>query len=189
LSLTRSATAATRRSSGAGRAGRSSGRGRDRNATPHNPAAQITPLHAELRSELRSEPQREAASAPNGLRPSTPGQELICSLIGLSLKLGIGLVALVSLARLAGAYQERLDRYGEIRAVLDIQQAKLMKAQHRFDQLFSTGGEQKLIQEQDQWIAPNRMRVVWKQPQPQGQSPFPTVEQPGGNGTQPQATH
>ena len=64
-----------------------------------------------------------------------------------------------------------------------------MKAQHRFDQLFSTGGEQKLIQEQDQWIAPNRMRVVWKQPQPQGQSPFPTVEQPGGNGTQPQTTH
>jgi hypothetical protein len=103
--------------------------------------------------------------------------------------LGIGLVALVSLARLAGAYQERLDRYGEIRAVLDIQQAKLLKAQHRFDQLFSTGGEQKLIQEQDQWIAPNRMRVVWKQPQAQANTPFPTVEQPGGNGAQPQATH
>ena len=116
-----------------------------------------------------------------GLRPSTPGQELICSLIGLSLKVGIGLVALVSLARLAGAYQERLDRYGEIRAVLDIQQAKLLKAQTRFDQLFSTGGEQRLIQEQDQWIAPNRMRVVWKQPQASGETPFPTVEQAQAN--------
>jgi hypothetical protein len=120
----------------------------------------------------------QAVASHAGLRPSTPSQELICSLIGLSLKVGIGLVALVSLARLAGAYQERLDRYGEIRAVLDIQQAKLLKAQTRFDQLFSTGGEQRLIQEQDQWIAPNRMRVVWKQPQPSGETPFPTVEQP-----------
>ena len=120
----------------------------------------------------------QAVASHSGLRPSTPSQELICSLIGLSLKVGIGLVALVSLARLAGAYQERLDRYGEIRAVLDIQQAKLLKAQTRFDQLFSTGGEQRLIQEQDQWIAPNRMRVVWKQAQPSGETPFPTVEQP-----------
>jgi hypothetical protein len=120
----------------------------------------------------------QAAAPLSGLRPSTPGQEVICSLIGLSLKVGIGLVALVSLARLGGAYQERLDRYGEIRAVLDIQQAKLLKAQTRFDQLFSTGGEQRLIQEQDQWIAPNRMRVVWKQAQPSGETPFPTVEQP-----------
>jgi hypothetical protein len=146
-------------------------------------------LPSEQQGEKQGEKQGETMLANTALRPSTPGQELICSLIGLSLKLGIGLVALVSLARLAGAYQERLDRYGEIRAVLDIQQAKLLKAQHRFDQLFSTGGEQKLIQEQDQWIAPNRMRVVWKQPQAQANTPFPTVEQPGGNGAQPQATH
>lgn len=123
-------------------------------------------------------PPAQPGTPPAGLRPSTPGQEFICSSIGLSIKVAVGLVALVSLARLAGAYQERLDRYGEIRAVLDIQQAKLLKAQTRFDQLFSTGGEQRLIQEQDQWIAPNRMRVVWKQPQQSGETPFPTVEHP-----------
>ena len=124
------------------------------------------------------QPTAQPGTPPAGLRPSTPGQEFICSSIGLSIKVAVGLVALVSLARLAGAYQERLDRYGEIRAVLDIQQAKLLKAQTRFDQLFSTGGEQRLIQEQDQWIAPNRMRVVWKQPQQSGETPFPTVEHP-----------
>ena len=90
--------------------------------------------------------------------------------------------AVVSLVRLAGAYQQRLDRYGEISAVLGIEQAKLLKAQQRFDHLFSTGGEQRLIQEQDQWIAPNRLRVVWKQPQPatspEAKAAFPTVEQP-----------
>ena len=114
----------------------------------------------------------------SALRPSSPSQELICSGIGLTLKLSLALVAGVSLVRLGGAYQQRLDRYGEITAVLDIQQAKLLKAQNRFDNLFATGGEQRLIQEQDQWIAPNRLRVVWKQPGHGAGGPFPTVERP-----------
>ena len=138
-----------------------------------------------------SSPATGPASQPwHGLRPSTPQQELLCSLIGLGVKTGLGLVALISLVRLGGAYQERLDRYGEISAVLGIQEAKLAKAQRRFDQLFSTGGEQRLIQEQDQWIAPNRLRVVWKQPQrPDADNPFPTVEQAGGSSVQPGAAH
>ena len=138
-------------------------------ARQSKPASQVTP------------------TAPASLRPSTPAQEILCSGIGLSLKLGLGLVAVVSLVRLGGAYRERLDRYGEITAVLNIQQAKLNKAQQRFDNLFTTGGEQRLIQEQDQWIAPNRMRVVWKQPLPQGAAPFPTVEQGPSNSEKPQA--
>ncbi len=120
-----------------------------------------------------------------GLRPSSAQQELICSAIGLTLKLGLALVAGVSLARLAGAYQERLDRHGEISAVLEIQRAKLLKAQGRFDQLFATGGEQRLIEEQDQWIAPNRLRVVWEQQQGRAAAPFPTVEQPAAGAGSP----
>lgn len=148
--------------------------------------------------ETRS-PEALAPAAPPltdhpGPRPSSSRQELICSGIGLTLKLGLSLVAVVSLVRLAGAYQERLDRHGEITAVLEIQKAKLLKARERFDQLFATGGEQRLIEEQDQWIAPNRLRVVWEQqPQANGAaggsgaaSPFPTVEQPPGSpGTRP----
>ncbi len=113
-----------------------------------------------------------------GLRPSSPAQELICSGIGLTLKLSLAVVASVSLVRLASAYQQRLDRYGEITAVLDIQKAKLLKAQNRFDTLFTIGGEQRLIQEQDQWIAPNRLRVVWKPPATLANVQFPTVERP-----------
>ena len=30
------------------------------------------------------------------------------------------------------------------------------------DRLFSIGGEKRLISEQDQWIAPNRLRVIWR---------------------------
>ncbi|MGA0278569.1 hypothetical protein [Synechococcus sp. NB0720_010] len=113
------------------------------------------------------------------IRPSSPSQELLYGSIGLSLKIGLSLVAVVSLVRLAGAYQERLDRYGEITAVLDIQKAKLLKAQTRFDRLFNVGGEQKLIQEQDQWIAPNRLRVVWKQLRPDSnQQPSNAIQTP-----------
>ena len=113
------------------------------------------------------------------IRPSSQSQELLYGSIGLSLKIGLSLVAVVSLIRLAGAYQERLDRYGEITAVLDIQKAKLLKAQTRFDRLFNVGGEQKLIQEQDQWIAPNRLRVVWKQLRPDSnQQPSNAIQTP-----------
>jgi hypothetical protein len=128
-----------------------------------------------------------AIPASTGIRPSSPHQELTCSAIGLTLKVGLGLVAVVSLVRLAGAYQTRLERHGEISAVLDIQQAKLLKAQNRFDKLFAAGGEQQLIQEQDQWIAPNRLRVVWQQPEQAAQHPFPTVEQAPGTSGKPTA--
>jgi hypothetical protein len=101
---------------------------------------------------------------PQGTPSPREQQELLCSLIGLVVKLGLVMVAGVSLLRLAGAYQERMERQGELAAVLDLEQAKLTKARERFDQLFSVEGEQRLIREQSQWIAPNRLRVVWKTP-------------------------
>jgi hypothetical protein len=89
-------------------------------------------------------------------------RELVCSVIGLTVKLGLVIVAGVSLARLATAYQERMERQGELAAVLDLENAKLAKARERFDHLFMVEGEQRLIREQSQWIAPNRLRVVWR---------------------------
>ncbi|MEB3172954.1 MAG: hypothetical protein VKL97_03725 [Cyanobacteriota bacterium] len=92
---------------------------------------------------------------------SSERQELLCSLIGLLLKCSLVTVVSISLVRLALAYQERMDRQGELSAVLQLEQAKLAKARERFDQLFGIGGEQLLIREQSQWIAPNRLRVLW----------------------------
>jgi hypothetical protein len=102
---------------------------------------------------------------------STERQELICSLIGLTVKLGLVALTGLSLFRLAGAYQQRMESQGEISAVLELENAKLTKARERFDALFMVEGEQRLIREQSQWIAPNRLRVVW-----QSSRPFPTVE-------------
>jgi hypothetical protein len=103
-------------------------------------------------------------------------QELLCSALGLAVKFGLITVVGVSLARLSVAYQQRMDRQGEIAAVLAVEKAKLARARQRFDQLFTADGEQRLIREQSQWIAPNRLRVVW---QPEGEtaaSSLPTVE-------------
>lgn len=106
---------------------------------------------------------------------SAERRELLCSVIGLTVKLGLVVVGAVSLCRLAGAYQQRMERQGEISAVLELQTAKLAKARARFDQLFTEEGEQRLIREQSQWIAPNRMRIVWGQ-----SSEAPNQGQPAG---------
>ena len=89
-------------------------------------------------------------------------QDLLCSLIGLGVKLGLVVVTGVSLVRVASAYQARMDRQGELAAVLQIENAQLTKAQQRFDRLFLISGEKTLAREQSQWIAPNRLRVVWQ---------------------------
>ena len=108
-------------------------------------------------------------------------RELLCSVIGLSVKLGLAAVAAVSLFRLAGAYQQRMERQGEISAVLELQSARLAKARDRFNDLFMTEGEQRLIREQSQWIAPNRLRIVWQSSSqsPSLQTAATTVPAPG----------
>lgn len=87
---------------------------------------------------------------------------MFCSLIGLTIKLGLVAVTSVSLVRIAGAYQQRMDSNGEIVAVLELEKARLQRARERFDALFMAEGEQRLIREQSQWIAPNRLRVIWQ---------------------------
>jgi len=89
-------------------------------------------------------------------------RELVCSLIGLTVKLGLVAVTGLSLVRIAGAYQHRMDSNGEIVAVLELEKARLSRARERFDALFMVEGEQRLIREQSQWIAPNRLRVIWQ---------------------------
>lgn len=139
---------------------------RSRSAGPSHPQAPSARVTHRVSPAPRSRSIEGSRSVevPHLLTTSSERQELLCSVIGLGVKLGVTLLAAVSLINLAGAYQQRLDRHGELSAILDIEKAKLRKAQDRFDQLFATDGEQRLIREQDQWIAPDRLRVVWAQP-------------------------
>jgi hypothetical protein len=102
-----------------------------------------------------------AAERAAALQRQQDQRELICSAIGLTVKLGLVAVSCVSLVQLAGAYRARLDRHGELEAILNVQANRLRRAQERFDALFAVGGERLVIQEQDQWIRPDRLRVLW----------------------------
>lgn len=142
-------------------------------SSPPKPA----PIRTARSRQRRIEPVAAAPSAAPGQTAtlSPERRELLCSGIGLTVKLSLALLAGVSLVRLAGAYQERMERQGELAAVLDLEQAKLARARERFDRLFGTDGEQGLIREQNQWIAPNRLRVVWEGEGTPADAPFPSV--------------
>ena len=49
-----------------------------------------------------------------------------------------------------------------INALLEKESKKLHKLRLRFDEMFTNGGEQSFFKEQDQWITPNSVRVIWR---------------------------
>ena len=122
-------------------------------------------MTASTTKSSRSTDQPSAEAAANraaSIQRQLDRQELHCCLIALAAKAALILVGCVSVARMSVAYQERLDRHGEIAAVVNLEAKRLETLQNRFDRLFSIGGEKRLMSEQDQWIAPNRLRVIWR---------------------------
>tara|TARA_B100002052_G_scaffold281593_1_gene290776 strand:+ start:316 stop:675 length:360 start_codon:yes stop_codon:yes gene_type:complete len=109
-----------------------------------------------------SGPPVDAATVAADIQRQTDRREMQCSVMALAVKLGLIVLGCVSIVRLSVAYQERLERHGEIDAVVTVETVKLQTLQQRFDRLFSIGGEKRLMSEQDQWIAPNRMRIIWR---------------------------
>ena len=104
----------------------------------------------------------DAASLAALLQHQNDRRELLCSTLALAVKVGLIFLGSVSLVRLSVAYQERLDRHGELAAVVDVEANKLQGLQQRFDTLFTLGGDKRLMDEQEQWIVPNRLRVIWR---------------------------
>jgi hypothetical protein len=104
----------------------------------------------------------DAATVASTLQLQEQRREINFSLLALTMKLALVSLGVVSLVKLSIAYQERLDRHGELSAVLDLESAKLRTLQQRFDRLFTLGGGNRLMDEQDHWIAPNRLRVIWR---------------------------
>ena len=78
------------------------------------------------------------------------------------MKLGLLALGAVSLVKLSLANHQRLERHSELASVLDIESVKLASLNKRFDHLFTIGGGRRFMDEQDQLIAPNRLRVIWR---------------------------
>ena len=89
-------------------------------------------------------------------------RDLIYNLIALSLKCGLLTIFLGSFVRLGIASHQRIMRNMEISSVLNFESKRLHELNQRFDGLFTIGGRERLIGEQDHLIAPNSFRVIWK---------------------------
>ncbi len=90
------------------------------------------------------------------------GRELLYSQVGLILKFGLFIVFATSLVNLGLASHQRVNRNLELSFLLEKESQKLHKLRRRFDEIFTNGGEKKFFKEQDQWITPNSVRVIWR---------------------------
>ena len=89
-------------------------------------------------------------------------RELFYSYGALILKFGLLLVFSTSLVNLGLASHQRVNRNLELSYLLEKESKKLHSLRQRFDDMFANGGEQSFLKEQDQWIAPNSVRVIWR---------------------------
>ena len=89
-------------------------------------------------------------------------RELFYSYVALIMKFGLLVVSLTSLVSLGLAAHQRVNRNLELSYLLEKESKKLHKLRLRFDEIFINGGEQSFFKEQDQWITPNSVRVIWR---------------------------
>ena len=89
-------------------------------------------------------------------------RELLYSYVGLVLKFGLLIVFATSLVNLGLASHQRVNRNLELSYLLEKESKKLHKLRLRFDEMFTNGGEESFFKEQDQWITPNSVRVIWR---------------------------
>ena len=104
----------------------------------------------------------DAATLASILQLQEQQRDLIYSLIALLMKLGLLLIGTTSLVKLGIASNQSIGRYSELSSVLEVESVKLIRHQERFDRFFTIGGDKLLLDENDQWIAPNRIRVIWR---------------------------
>ncbi len=89
-------------------------------------------------------------------------RELFYSYIALVMKFGLLILFVSSFVNLGIASHHRLKRQVELSSLLAKESEKLQRLRVSFDQLFTIGGERRFLKGQDQWIAPNSVRVIWR---------------------------
>ncbi len=104
----------------------------------------------------------DAATLASSLQLREHKRDVLYSFIALLIKVGLLAIGSVSIVKLGFASHQRVARHAEISSVLNLETSKLVKLQQRFDHLFTIGGDRRLMHEQEQWIAPNRVRVIWR---------------------------
>ena len=89
-------------------------------------------------------------------------QENFLSLVFLSLKICVSLLAVISLVKVGYSSKVRLTRLREIQESFLYEKYRYNNLSSRFDDLFSAEGEQRFMKDQDQMISRDIIRVIWR---------------------------
>ena len=89
-------------------------------------------------------------------------QDSFVSLIFLIIKISFSLLAIISLIKLGYSSKVRLIRLREIEDSFLYEQSIFNVLTNKFDDLFSSEGEQRFMKDQDQIISRDIIRVIWR---------------------------
>ena len=84
------------------------------------------------------------------------------SLIFLIIKISFSLLAIISLIKLGYSSKVRLIRLKEIEDSFSYEKYRFNVLTNKFDNLFSSEGEQRFMKDQDQIISRDIIRVIWR---------------------------
>ena len=89
-------------------------------------------------------------------------QDNLVSLILLIIKITFSLLAIISLIKLGYSSKIRLTRLREIEDSFLYEKHRFNVLTDKFDDLFSSEGEQRFMKDQDQIISRDIIRVIWR---------------------------
>ena len=129
-------------------------------------------LNEELFRRKRSKRIRKSHPSPNKkidaftkvseFQKEEVKRELFYGYVALIMKFGLLVLFSTSLVNLGIASHQRVNRNLELSYLLEKESKKFQRIKLRFDEMFNIGGEKSFFKEQDQWIAPNSVRVIWR---------------------------
>jgi len=89
-------------------------------------------------------------------------QDNFVSLIFLIIKISFSILAIISLIKLGYSSKVRLTRLKEIEDSFSYEKYRFNVLTDKFDNLFSSEGEQRFMKDQDQIISRDIIRVIWR---------------------------
>ena len=98
----------------------------------------------------------------SALKEKQQKQENFVSVVFLFIIISFSLLALISLVKLGYSSKVRLTRLREIQDSFSYEKYRFNILTSRFDDLFSSEGEQRFMKDQDQIISRDIIRVIWR---------------------------
>ena len=89
-------------------------------------------------------------------------QDNFVSSIFLIIKISFSLLAIISLIKLGFSSKVRFTRLKEIEDSFSYEKYRFNVLTNKFDNLFSSEGEQRFMKDQDQIISRDIIRVIWR---------------------------